>query len=345
MIVKFKDSKNSIPFYNIGINKIESNNTSYLENEQENIFSSQNLIENTTFEANNKRELLQFHITNSLNYQSQTNSFPSTLPEEINIKFTQLNLWERLNPFNSKEIAQTNIKDNTIYMSTEFLDKPKDLFLKKFSQKFADKQSVIDAIFYHEFAHIISTHHFPQISNIYSQLNHSKLQQSPLYQVIRNVEENFSDTYAALLHKEKHNAFDIYHYVASRNSTNSGKSKNFDFNINSLGKSFNQVNNVNLTSESIDDVCKKLYSISISSALEVLDKTISSNSEFKQKLINNLELLNQRNSDIFNSIESLLFQPVDNELIIPNKESIKNKMMNIRNHSSNQDNSAIKPTI
>lgn len=319
-------------------NRIIKNVTNPLE-----MIDSSETIINKPFSSNSKN--LHTHLLNSLNYQSQTNSFPSTLPEEINIKFTQLNLWERLNPFNSKEIAQTNIKDNTIYMSTEFLDKPKNSFLKKFSQTFTDKQSLIDAIFYHEFAHIISTHHFTQISNIYSQLNHSKLQQSPLYQVIRNVEENFSDAYASLLHKEKHNAFDIYHYVASRNSTNFGKSKNFDFNINSLGSSFNQINNVNLTSESIDDVCKKLYAISISSALEVLDKTISSNSEFKQKLINNLELLNQKNSNIFNSVESLLFKEIDKELIIPNKELIRNRMMNIRNHSTNQNNSLNKPTI
>ena len=302
-------------------------------------FDNENISINKTLTTE-----LYSHLLNSLNYQSQTNSFPSTLPEEINIKFTQLSLLERLNPFKSKEIAQANIKDNTIYMSTEFLSTPKDSFLKEFSQKFTDKQSLIDAIFYHEFAHIISTHHFPQLSKIYSQLNHNKIQQSPLYQVIRNVEENFSDAYAALLHKEKHNAFDIYHYVASRNSTNSGKSKNFDFNINSLGPSFNKVNNVNLTSESINDVCKKLYAISINSALEVLEKTISSNPEFKQNLINNLELLNQKNSDIFNSIESLLLKPIDKELIIPNKESIKNRMI-IRNHSTNQNNSAIKTTI
>lgn len=183
-------------------------------------------------QENKKSKTLHSYLLNSLNYQSQTNAFPSTLPEEINIKFTQLNLWEKLNPFKSKEVAQANIANNTIYMSTEFLSTPKDPFLKEFSEKFQDKQSLIDAIFYHEFAHIISTNHFPQISNLHNQLktfypeiNNSNFQNVPLYQIIRNVEENFSDAYASLLHKEKHHAFDIYHYISSRNSTNSGKSK------------------------------------------------------------------------------------------------------------------------
>jgi hypothetical protein len=301
------------------------------------IFPS-NSIKNNNYSNINK---LHINLLNSLNYQSEINAFPSTLPEEINIKFTQLTLLDKI--FGSKEVAQANIANNTIYMSTEFLSTPKDPFLKEFSEKFTDKQSLIDAIFYHEFAHIISTNHFPQISNLnnqlknlYPEINNSEFKNAPLYQIIRNVEENFSDAYASLLHKEKHNAFDIYHYVSSRNSTNSGKSKNYDFNINSLGPSFNQISNINLTSESIDDICKKLYSFSIKSSLEILEKTISNNTEFKNNLEKNLIMLNQNNNNPIHSIELLLTQQ-NNQLILPNQNSIINKMMNIRNHSINSD--------
>lgn len=312
-----------------------------------NDFNNENTLIN-----NSKINQLYTHLLNSLNYQSQTNTFPSTLPEEINIKFTQLTLWEKLNPFKSKEVAQANIANNTIYMSTEFLSTPKDPFLKEFSEKFQDKQSLIDAIFYHEFAHIISTNHFPQISNLHNQLktvypeiNNNNFQNVPLYQIIRNVEEIFSDAYASLLHKEKHHAFDIYHYISSRNSTNSGKSKNYDFNINSLGKSFNEVDKINLKTETIDNICQKLYNISISSSLEVLEKTISNNLEFKTNLSKNLILLTQNQNNPINSIESLLKQDDDNKLILPNKDSIKNRMMSIRNHSINQNNDNKKLTL
>lgn len=171
-----------------------------------------------------------------------------------------------------------------------------------------------------------------------------KFKEAPLYQVIRNVEENFADAYAALLHKEKHKAFDIYHYVSSRNSTNSGKSKHFDFNINSLGDSINKINDINLTSKSIDEVCEKLYSILIKSSLEVLVKTISSDIAFKDNLINNLKLLNQKDVNIFDSIEILLCRPSDNTLVFLN-DNIIDKINSIRNSSlnNNSNSSNIKP--
>ena len=166
----------------------------------ENPLESINLIEkNKNKPLNTNIEKLYNYLINSLNYQSEINAFPSTLPDEINIKFTNLNIWENLNPFKKTTVAQTDLSSNTIYFSTEFLNQPKDKFLKEFSDKFNDSQSLIDAVFYHEFAHIISHYHFPQINNIYNKINDKISQKennySPLYQIIRNVEENFSDAY------------------------------------------------------------------------------------------------------------------------------------------------------
>lgn len=64
---------------------------------------------------------LHNHLINSLKYQSEINAFPSVLPEEINIKFTDLNFWKKLNPFKNKSSAQTDVENNTIYFSTFLL--------------------------------------------------------------------------------------------------------------------------------------------------------------------------------------------------------------------------------
>ena len=298
--------------------------------------------------SNKSIESLYSHLVNSLNYQSEINAFPSTLPDEINIKFTNLNIWENLNPFKKTTVAQTDLSSNTIYFSTEFLTQPKDKFLKEFSEKFNNTQSLIDAVFYHEFAHIISHYHFPQINNIYNQINDKISQKennySPLYQIIRNVEENFSDAYAALLHKEKHNNFDAYYYIASRNSTNHGKTKGFDFNINSLGQPFHKINDINLTSKPIDEICKQLYIISINSSLEVLEQTIKENDKFKQDLKNNLILLN-KNKQINESIEELLTEHMENVFQIPSKNIIKHRMMSIRQNFMTSNNKSNKPKL
>ena len=97
----------------------------------ENPLESINLIEkNKNKPLNTNIEKLYNYLINSLNYQSEINAFPSTLPDEINIKFTNLNIWENLNPFKKTTVAQTDLSSNTIYFSTEFLTQPKDKFLK-----------------------------------------------------------------------------------------------------------------------------------------------------------------------------------------------------------------------
>lgn len=60
------------------------------------------LDKNNLKKNSNKKsiESLYSHLVNSLIYQSEINAFPSTLPDEINIKFTNLNILEKLNPFN-----------------------------------------------------------------------------------------------------------------------------------------------------------------------------------------------------------------------------------------------------
>ncbi len=92
----------------------------------ENPLESINLIEkNKNKPLNTNIEKLYNYLMNSLNYQSEINAFPSTLPDEINIKFTNLNIWENLNPFNNKSVAKKLI--NKSITITYFFLKEKPL--------------------------------------------------------------------------------------------------------------------------------------------------------------------------------------------------------------------------
>ena len=71
---------------------------------------------------------LESFINESLNYQSSINAFPSTLPEEINIKFTKTHWIQKINPFYNDNIAKTNIENNTVYLTMDLLKKPTNPF-------------------------------------------------------------------------------------------------------------------------------------------------------------------------------------------------------------------------
>lgn len=91
-----------------------------------NPLESINLIEkNKNKPLNTNIEKLYNYLMNSLNYQSEINAFPSTLPDEINIKFTNLNILEKLNPFNNKSVAKKLI--NKSITITYFFLKEKPL--------------------------------------------------------------------------------------------------------------------------------------------------------------------------------------------------------------------------
>ena len=115
------------------INFIDLKNTFYSTNSIENdknITETLTDIEDIDITTTNKNsnksiEKLYNYILNSLNYQSTTSAFPSSLPDEINIKFTSLNIWEKLNPFNNKSVAKKLI--NKSITITYFFLKEKPL--------------------------------------------------------------------------------------------------------------------------------------------------------------------------------------------------------------------------
>jgi hypothetical protein len=306
--------------------------------------------------------ILQNMLIDSLNYLSEQRLLISTLPEEINIKFTNIYFIDKFKSLFSKkdsQLAEVSFNSNTIYISTDLLNNsPKDQFLQEFSHKFQDKQSLIDAFFYHEFAHIIFRNTFQNIFNIYSQLTthypeikKDNFTNTPLYQVLRNLEENFADSFSAFIHKNKHNLIDLYAYSSARNTTTKNNSLGYDLNINSLGIFFKQVNNISFNNNfgnnfSIDNICKELYTISLESILDVIKKTIKTNPQFETKLIENLTKLNCFNNNYTDSINTLL--SLENPTTIltqKNTSDVKNRMFSIRKNLNSNLASTIQPKI
>ena len=346
---------------------LEKNNYYYIkDNKVSNEFNPLEDIVNIDLNLNNEKSKkslinnLHTHLLDSLNYQSQTNSFPSTLPEEINIKFTNTSFTDKFKSFFSKnELAEVNLNSNTIYISADLLsNNPKDQFLQEFSHKFQDKQSLIDAFFYHEFAHVIFKNTFNNVFNIYSKLtdnypeiNNKQFSHTPLYQVLRNLEENFADSFSAFIHKNKHNLIDLYSYFSARNATTKNNSLGFDLNVNSLGLPFKQVNNLifdnnSINNSQIDEICKTLYKISLESTLSVIEKTIKTNPQFEIKLTENLTKLNSFKNNYTDSINTLL--SLENPTIIltqQNTSDVKKRMFSIRENLNSNFASISKPII
>lgn len=366
MIVNFETTNTKKSFINIQINNIKKdttlndNETFYSSDNIEEYSNEQELSNNLLVPKQNKIIILQDILISSLDYLSNQRLLIPTLPEEINIKFTNTSFTDKLKSFFEKnELAEVNLNSNTIYISSDLLSKnPKDQFLQEFSHKFQDKQSLIDAFFYHEFAHVIFKNTFNNVFNIYYKLtdnypeiNNKQFSHIPLYQVLRNLEENFADSFSAFIHKNKHNLIDLYSYFSARNATTQNNSLGFDINVNSIGTPFKQVNNIIFNNDSInnspiDEICKTLYKISLESTLSVIEKTIKTNPQFQIKLIENLTKLNCFNNNYTDSINTLL--SLENPTIILTQQNIsdvKNRMFSIRNKLYSNIASTIQPTI
>jgi len=363
MIVNFKTTNTKKSFINIEINNIkedislDDNEIIYSSDNIEEEFNEKELVNNKNSKSSikpNEIIKLQDMLIDSLNYLSEKRLFISTLPNEINIQFTNTSFIDKFKSlFSKNELAEVSFNSNTIYISTDLLNKsPKDQFLQEFSHKFQYKQSLVDAFFYHEFSHIIFKNTFNNVFNIYSQLNNlypeiknKNFNNVPLYQALRNLEENFSDSFSAFIHKNKHNLIDLYSYFSARNATTKNNSLGYDLNINSLGISFKEVNNIELNNFnenfSIDNICQQLYQISIKSTLDIIKQTIDKNSQFEVKLIENLTQLNSFNKNYKDSFNNLL-NIQNSKIILPQQNSyeIKNRMFFIRdsltrtNHSN-----------
>lgn len=370
MKINFLTTNTSHEFLNKKIIENKESNIDYQKEEFQSDIEFENdfddELSDITIDNENKNKkitqiiILQDMLISSLDYLSNQRLLISTLPEEINIKFTHTSFIDKLKSlFSKNELAEVNLNSNTIYISSDLLsNNPKDKFLQEFIHKFQDTQSLIDAFFYHEFAHIIFKNTFKNVFNVYFKLidtypeiNKKQFSNSPLYQVLRNLEENFADSFSAFTHKNKHNLIDLYSYFSARNSTTKNNSLGFDLNVNSLGTPFEQVNSIIFNNDfinnpTIDDICKELYKISLQSTLGVIKKTIDKNPQFEIKLIENLTKLNSFNNNYTDSINTLLSlkQP---QIILTNQSSsdLKKRMFCIRDKSHSNLSSTIKHTI
>lgn len=370
MKINFLTTNTSHEFLNKNIIENKKSNLDYQKEEFQSDIEFENdfddeLIGINTDKGNKNTKptkiiILQDMLISSLDYLSNQRLLIPTLPEEINIKFTNTSFSDKFKSlFSKNELAKVNLNSNIIYISADLLsNNPKDQFLQEFSNKFQDKQSLIDAFFYHEFAHIVFKNTFKNVFNVYSKLtdncseiNNKQFSNSPLYQVLRNLEENFADSFSAFTHKNKHNLIDLYSYFSARNSTTTNNSLGFDININSLGTPFKQVNNVVFDNDFInnpliDTICKTLYKISLESTLSVIEKNIKTNPQFEIKLIENLTALNSFNNNYTDSINTLL--SLENPTIIltqQNTSDLKNRMFSIREKLNSNLASHIKQTI
>ena len=346
MKINFLTTNTSYEFLNKKIIENKKSNIDYQQEEFESELEFESdfddeLIDNKVNNDNkNKKIRFQSMLISSLNYLSNQRLLISTLPEEINIKFTNTSYIDKFKSiFSKNELAEVNLNSNTIYISSDLLsDNPKDQFLQEFYHNFKDKQSLVDAFFYHEFSHIIFKNTFNNVFNIYSQLNNlypeiknKNFNNVPLYQALRNLEENFSDSFSAFIHKNKHNLIDLYSYFSARNATTKNNSLGYDLNINSLGISFKEVNNIELNNFnenfSIDNICQQLYQISIKCTLDIIKQTIDKNSQFEVKLIENLTQLNSFNKNYKDSFNNLL-NIQNSKIILPQQNSFLFKIGN-----------------
>ena len=90
MIINFLDNKNKFETSSLirNINKENINQLTTIQNAE--IITSRNNSENSEMEE------LQTNILNSLNYASNQKLLPSTLPEQLNIKFLNISKLDKL---------------------------------------------------------------------------------------------------------------------------------------------------------------------------------------------------------------------------------------------------------
>ena len=158
MKINFLTTNTSHEFLNKKIIENKKSNIDYQKEEFQNDIEYENDFDDELIDIKIDNEnkkitkiiILQDILISSLDYLSNQRLLIQTLPEEINIKFTNTSFTDKFKSFFSKnELAEVNLNSNTIYISSDLLSSnPKDQFLQEFSHKFQDKQSLIDAFFF-----------------------------------------------------------------------------------------------------------------------------------------------------------------------------------------------------
>ncbi len=119
-------------------------------------------------------EQLQTNVLNSLNYASNQKLLPSTLPEQLNIKFINISKLDILkNKIIPSPIAQLEAP-KTMYVSTDLLPQNQPISNKNLIyilyNKFQNPQQVLDFVVLHELGHLVFNNSFKEMTEFNNEL-------------------------------------------------------------------------------------------------------------------------------------------------------------------------------
>lgn len=277
-------------------------------------------------------EQLQSKVLNSLNYAESQNVLPSTLPEQLNVKFLNTSTLDKLiDRIMPSPIAQLE-DSNTMYISTNLLPqnqlKSRNNLISKLYDKFKNPQQVLDLVVFHEIGHLVFNNSFNQFANFNNELLNTRngverfkiwfkedFKDLPLYQMNRSLEEHFADSYSSIILSKRYNS-NSQDYIDIRNGNDSlgvNRTKGFDININRLDNNeFNKLSSINYEKVGIDVVIKQLYEVALAGSKEVMSNQLKlvRNDNFLDKLQSNLNSLGvdtkSDKKDILDKAEDLI---------------------------------------
>ena len=204
------------------INFIDSNSQIKLNFEEKLLEQKIEILQNNTIvikkfndKVNHSEiEQLQTNILNSLNYASNQNLLPPTLPEQLNVKFLNISKLDKLkDKIIPSSIAQLEFP-NIMYVSTDLLPQNKSnsnkYFISKLYDNFQNPQ-VLDFVVFHELGHLVFNNSFKGLTDFNNELLNTRndidrfkswfredYKDLPLYQMNRSLEEHFADSYSAI---------------------------------------------------------------------------------------------------------------------------------------------------
>ena len=279
-------------------------------------------------------EQLQTNILNSLNYATNQNLLPSTLPENLNIKFLNISKLEKIkDKIIPSPIAQLE-SPNTIYVSTDLLPQnqhnPKKYFISKLYDKFQNSQQILDFVVFHEIGHLVFNNSFNGLIDFNNELLNTRngldrfkswfgedYKDLPLYQMNRSLEEHFADSFSAIILSRRYGVVPE-EYINIRNGNDSlgiTRTKGFDININRLDDNFKKLREVNYEKDGIDKTIIKLYQIALSSSKEIMNNHL--------KLVRTDDVLNRLKSNLKSF--GIIVDNNRNNVLNKSEELIRNK--------------------
>ncbi len=262
--------------------------------------------------------------------------------------------------FNTPRIdISTEHVRNIVKLNSEFngafLNSLKNNFSRETNQFLllkADKthKIVTELVILHEVAHWISAQKLSgtilsrSFKKNKDETNKPNFEINHLNNISRNILEGFSDCFAIYLtqqHYKEHNIVDTYQKCREETSKISQKSVSaYD-----LSNIFNEIKKLSQSSSNdMDKLTDKFLEISINNALNITEKKINNDGNFKKILEDNLnyyakeESVKLNSSDLLTNLRNQLTQKIPTSNIIINQTQAMFNMTNMRNKYINSEN-------